>query len=520
MVFRPSAYGGLSFSARTGLAALSAFFLFAAAPGIWQFSPLVWIGLVPLFAALDGCGRKRAFALGFVFGLVLNLLLVYWVVVALHRFGGLPYPAAVLVLVLLAAYMALYPALFALFTAIAPPSLLPVLAPAAWVGLDWLRSILLTGFPWMDLGYDLYRQPQMIQVSSLLGHHAVTFAIVTVNAAVYRFLRRRKAATASRGEAAAMAVAAAVMLAFIIGNVLAGNAIEKKIAAAPKKRIAIVQGNIPQDEKWDPAFQEKTLVKYLRLSLGTVGESPEIIVWPETALPFYPLESPMWRTVEEKLLVPAGVTLVTGAPHRENGASGPRYYNSAFVAGPTGIRGRYDKQHLVPFGEYVPLRRLLFFLSPVVDAIGDFTAGAGGDPLPCKGLRIGVLICFETIFPELAAERTRKGGDMLVDLTNDAWYGMTSAPWQDLAMAVFRAVECRRSMARAANTGFSAFIDPAGRMYRVSPLFAPYAAVHDLPVMKTKSFVVFGHGGRFGPACFLAALAVALAAGRKNRNDA
>jgi apolipoprotein N-acyltransferase len=308
----------------------------------------------------------------------------------------------------------------------------------------------------------------------------------------------------------------AALVLFTAANLVEKRDVDREIAAAARKKVAVVQGDIPQDEKWDPAFQEKTLKKYLDLSRRALAEGPEIVVWPETALPFYPLESPLWRMLNERLTVPARVVLVTGAPHRETGPSGPRYHNSAFAAGPSGVLGRYDKQHLVPFGEYVPLRRLLFFLSPVVDSIGDFTPGTDGAPLACNGLRIGVLICFETIFPELAAERTRKGADLLVDLTNDAWYGMTSAPWQDLAMAVFRAVECRRAVARAANTGFSGFIDPAGRIHRRSPLFAPYVAVRGVALMKTRTFMVFGPGRFFGPACMLAVLA-ALAAGLRRR---
>jgi len=499
-------------------AILAALILWLAAPGIRQATFLVWVGLVPLFFALRGASSREALITGFTFGLLFNLLLIYWVVVAMHRFGGMPVPAAILALFFLASYLALFPAIFSLL--ISRPrngAILLFLAPAAWVGLDSLRAILFTGFPWMDLAYDLYRQPFLIQVSELFGHHLVTFIIVLSNFLLYGVISARISDRPSPIMPRHRLIATLAISGFLILNLFSYRTAARVAAAAPRKKIAIVQGNIPQDQKWRPEFQRKTISAYLRMSLAAVKEGPELIVWPETAMPFYPRESPLWQLVSEALLKPSGIPLVSGAPHREKKGAIHRYYNSAFVADGRGIRGRYDKEHLVPFGEYVPLRKLLFFLSPVVDSIGDFASGTNGAPLSCGPNRLGLLICFETIFPELAARRVSQGSDLLIDLTNDAWYGRTSAPWQDLAMAVFRAVETRRSMARAANTGFSAFIDPLGRLHEVSPLFVPWWRVASLPIMKTRTVMVFYGGRFFGIFCLLATVICLAAEWRRKR---
>ncbi len=492
------------------LAAASAVTIWAAAPGLWQVPALVWIGLLPLMAAISRKRGRAAFGIGFLFGLIFNLLLIYWVVVAMHRFGGMSFATAALALILLASYLALFPALFCLFVARARSSpWLVLLAPTVWVGLDWLRGVLLTGFPWMDLAYDLYRQPKLIQAASFFGHQLITFVIVLVNFIILELITsRRRHGSVFQRTVIPMLVAATIVLVFSGINLGSYHHTRKLIAAAPTKKVAIVQGNIPQDEKWRPQFQQKTLATYIKMSLTAAKKQPQLIVWPETAMPGYPRESGLWQLAMDALISPTGIPVVFGAPHREKKDGRIDYFNSAFIADATGITGRYDKEHLVPFGEYVPLRRMLFFLSPIVDSIGDFTAGSNGRPLTCGTIRLGLLICFETIFPDLVVKRVTSGSDLLIDLTNDAWYGRTSAPWQDLAMATFRAVENRRSLARAANTGFSGFVDPLGRSHKISPLFKPYVAVYPLPLLRTKSIMTFYGGHFFGVLCFIAGLVI------------
>jgi apolipoprotein N-acyltransferase len=190
-----------------------------------------------------------------------------------------------------------------------------------------------------------------------------------------------------------------------------------------------------------------------------------------------------------------GACLLTGVPYAEGAAGGnpveDRYYNSAILLGPDGgVNGRYDKQHLVPFGEYIPFRKYLPFVGPLVESMGDFTPGSTQRPLACQTAGIGVLICFESIFPDLSRKWTENGANMLVNITNDAWFGRSSAPWQHFSMAVFRAVETRRSLARAANTGVSGFIDPVGRISASLPLFETGYLTGDLPICSEQTFYV------------------------------
>ncbi len=235
---------------------------------------------------------------------------------------------------------------------------------------------------------------------------------------------------------------------------------------------AIIQGNIDQSIKWDPEYQEKTINRYLRLTHSSYGFNPQIIVWPETALPFFFQDKTAFSDRVSMISKESGALFIFGSPayRWENGIR--RYYNRAYALSPDNLMaGYYDKVHLVPFGEYVPLKQVLSFVNRLVPAAGDFEPGDRIVPLNHDNLSMGILICFEAIFPELARAHVMKGANILVNLTNDAWFGMTSAPYQHLSMAIFRAVENRRPLIRAANTGFSAAIGTAGDIRAISPLF-------------------------------------------------
>jgi apolipoprotein N-acyltransferase len=295
--------------------------------------------------------------------------------------------------------------------------------------------------------------------------------------------------------------------------------IGQKILVSDTMRIGVVQGNIAQDLKWSPEMQKEILANYVGQSQGLKKKDhPLLVVWPETALPFYPTAHPLLQSVRD-LAVQGQISLLAGAPWFEEDSSngaGPgdagvksggsgqalrRYYNSALLFDASGkIVDKYFKSHLVPFGEYVPLKKFLPFLAPVVEAVGDFSSGTIQRPLTCQNARIGVLICFESIFPEIARKWVGVKANVLVNLTNDAWYGRSSAPYHSLAMTVLRAVETRRSLVRAANTGFSGFIDPLGRVRMVSPLFESWAESADVVLMDEETlFVRWGY--LFAPLC-------------------
>ncbi|MCX5852931.1 MAG: apolipoprotein N-acyltransferase [Deltaproteobacteria bacterium] len=245
-------------------------------------------------------------------------------------------------------------------------------------------------------------------------------------------------------------------------------------AGAKSLDIALVQGNIDQSIKWNPNYQNETLNIYRDLSLEASARRPgtKLIVWPETAAPFF------FQNIDEKHREILSITertnsyLLFGNPRYEGNYGSYVLKNSAYMVSPVGeIAGRYDKVHLVPFGEYVPLKGLLFFVDKLVAGIGDFKAGAGFALIAINGDRIGVLICYEGIFPEISREYRLAGAGLLVNLTNDAWYGRTSAPYQHLTMVQFRAVENRLYIVRAANTGISAIIGPDGAIKAQTSIF-------------------------------------------------
>jgi apolipoprotein N-acyltransferase len=511
------------------LALLTSALLLSASPGIITLPQLAWLALVPLFWSLKNQPPRKAALLGLICGLAYYLPLLYWIVIVLATHGQVPLPIAVLALVLLALYMSGYLALFAFLCAKTGPRLsLLVFAPACWVALDLLRGLLFTGFPWMDLAYTQYNLPPLIQVADLAGHHGLTFLLVLANVLLFTLaasLVRRKATS----PPAIIAVAAALLLMASGYNLWRMQTMPTALAQAEQMEAAVAQGNIPQDQKWQPAFQRETVDTYLRLSQELfAAKKPQLVVWPETALPFYPYEHPLFLRLHSELTRPYRTFLLTGAPHREKVSPDEpiTYANSAFLLSPDGlVVGRYDKQHLVPFGEYIPLRWLLGFASPLVETLGAFTPGQSNTPLSCENSRIGVLICFESIFPEISRRQATAGANLLVTVTNDAWFGRSSAPWQHLAMGVFRAVETRKTLVRAANTGISAFIDPLGRIQGASPLFAEYA--RSQPVALLNGLTCYVRWGYLFPwGCLFLTLAglwrcyASRTGNRKKRDDA
>jgi apolipoprotein N-acyltransferase len=285
----------------------------------------------------------------------------------------------------------------------------------------------------------------------------------------------------------------------------------------PAMPVAAVQGSIPQDRKWEPEYQEVTLDIYERLSAQALkeqagtGRGPVagggLVVWPETATPFYfqlsgPLAHRVCATARQLKSV-----LLFGSPSYRNGESGRReHFNSAYMISPDGVvSGRYDKVHLVPFGEYLPWGRLTSWARGLLPSAGDFSSGTGSSPLSWQDLRVGVLICFESIFPSLGRETVLKGANLLAVITNDAWFGRTGAPYQHEAMAVFRAVETRRWVVRAANTGVSSVITPWGERVETTSLFEPGFAGAVLRLRSGTTFFV-----RYGEHWFLGVCLLAI----------
>ena len=472
-------------------AIISGLLLTAAFPNV-GISSMAWFALVPLLITLRELTPQEAFRTGFVAGLAHYLTLLYWVVFTMRTYGFLPWWQCVSLLVLLAAYLALYPGCFALILAhhCRKPVHLVLLAPVLWVALEYMRSLLLTGFPWGIVGYSQFNRLHIIQISDMFGVYGISFLVVLCNAAVYVLLLA-VAGKKWRGYPVDKPLALMVMglpLLLIGLGLVYGNrrieAMDAAIAGASSYRVAVVQGNIDQARKWDPAFQISTTKKYVDLTLAAATSRPDLVVWPETATPFYFEASPKLTRLVTDAVQQTGVYLLVGSPSAQEQPGRQVYYNSAYLVAPDGrATGRYDKVHLVPFGEYVPLKSLLSFVGKMVAQVGDFSSGEKGRTLAWGQDRppIGVQICFEIIFPELSRSLVKNGAGVLVNLTNDAWFGKSSAATQHFSMAVFRAVENRRSLVRCANTGISGFVDPAGRIVAQTALFEDAVVVQTVP---------------------------------------
>jgi apolipoprotein N-acyltransferase len=240
-------------------------------------------------------------------------------------------------------------------------------------------------------------------------------------------------------------------------------------APAGEVRVGVVQGNIDQAQKWDPAFRQATVETYVSLTrdLAAARGGIDLVLWPETAIPLLVQEASPERDVLERFAAEIGVPILFGAPAYEQRGQRTESRNAVFLLDADGrFVGRYDKVHLVPFGEYIPLGRFFPFVTKLVQGVGDFTAGPGATPLVAPGRlpSLGPLICFEVIFPSLAAEHARRGAQLLTVVTNDGWFGHTPGPYQHLAFAAWRAAETGLPLVRAANTGVSAAFDGRGRL--------------------------------------------------------
>jgi len=436
-----------------------------------DLSFLAWIALIPLLIALEGQSARSAFKLGFISGLIAYAGLLYWVIIVMGVYGHLPLFASIPLWLLLSAWLALFYGVATWATTLGEHFGIKsaLLFPLAWVGADYLRSMLLTGFPWSMLGHSQYRLLPLIQVADITGVYGITALIVLANVVLYRIIR------ALSGTGIPYPAKSAVILALSLTGTLGYGffRLNTPQPAAPHFRVALIQGNIDQAVKWSPAFREATLDIYSNLSRQAVSQQPaDLIVWPESAAPFFFQENSSASERIRDLTRELKTGLLFGSPAAEMREGRYTNLNSAFLLAPDGTTvGRSDKMHLVPFGEYVPLAKLLPFVHKLVHGIGDFAPGREMQPLTIGTTPLGILVCYEAIFPELARASVNGGSRVLINITNDAWFGHSSAPYQHLSMATFRAIETRTPLIRAANTGITSIIDQNGHIKGMTPLF-------------------------------------------------
>jgi len=451
-------------------AAASGIVLALAFPAV-DWSPLAWIGLVPLLWLALGRGVGVAFRTGWIGGVAFFLVTLYWLAATIGTYTNLSPLVSVGPLLLLCAVLAVF---FGLFTAGCEWARLrgielALVAPPLWVVLEWIRTYILGGFPWVALGYSQYRTTYLIQFAEFTGVYGVSALVVLVNVIVYRAFRRWQDGEAP-GTGGMLALTGLLMLLVAWGFWRVHD-----LAAAPaigSLRVGFVQGNVAQDVKWDPAYQEATLDRYAALTEQAVGDGAELVVWPETAAPFFFQDDSALRDRVTALARRHRVWLLVGTPAFSYGDGGLLLHNRVYLVTPDGTADQYyDKIQLVPFGEYVPLARLFFFVHKVVEGIGEFRAGTGPVVFTTPRGSFGTLICYEGIFPGLTRRFIDQGADFLINITNDAWFGRTSAPYQHLAMVTLRAIENRVPIVRVANTGFSAMVEPDGRIRWRTELF-------------------------------------------------
>lgn len=423
--------------------------------------PVAYVALVPLLCSLNSSNLYKSFLAGTLTGITGYLGIIYWVVVAMNRYGGLDIFTSISIMLLLVLYVSFYIGVFCysicfLESRLSVPFFLS--APCVWVLLEYIRDFLLTGFPWALIAYSQYNFLPFIQITSITGVYFISFMVVSINC-ILQFLWTKKRIP--------IIYTIIVGILFLLSLLYGFNRLRTEDNVR-MLNTSIIQGNFSQDIKWDDSSKAKTIKKYYQLTLEN-SKDTHLVIWPETAMPF------AFNTGKEisdliRLLPSIMKTnLLFGTVYRDDAG---RYYNSAYILNEAGeTAGIYNKVHLVPFGEYTPLLDYIPFLSKITAAGGNFTAGSSHEPIKTTIGDIGVLICFEGIFPKISNETVRKGAQVLVNITNDAWYDRTSAPFQHLSFYVFRAIETDRYLLRSANTGISAIIDPRGRIKEKTPIF-------------------------------------------------
>ena len=470
-----------------GLALLSGALLALSFPK-FGYPAFAWIALVPLLIAISHPAQAghdarslRAFLLGLITGVTYFVGTTYWTGEVLRQFGGVPVPVALLAMLLLALYLALFPA----FTALIAARLIAragqralFVAPAVWVAAEYLRGYLLGGFPWVPLGNSQVTVLPIAQLASVTGVYGLSGLVAFVSASLaYAVVSMGRARIA--GFAAA-ALAVGVVAAWGLVRIGDGRLVREGTAI----RIGLIQGNIAQEDKWNPREARRIFTTYIAMTRDAVRRGAEFVIWPESSTPFMFEEDEVGEAIVRDLARELQVPILFGSDQIDRSGDAIRLYNAAFLITPEGETGAvYRKIHLVPFGEYIPFKNLLYFVSPLVERLTDFAPGTSMVMLPVGGHQVNTAICYEVVYPSLIREAVLGGSQLLTTITNDGWYGYSSAPYQHFELASMRAIEQGRYLARAANTGISGIVDPYGRIVQRSAIFEEVGLVGEARIL-------------------------------------
>ncbi len=485
-------------------------------PG-WGLTFVAWFALVPFLVALRGATVGVGCVLGLLWGSAAIWGVGYWVPQAFAEYYLQPLWFGIVFalgasVVFAGSYTAGFAATSCWLSTRVQGATRVVLTALAWVAWELARAQLLTGDPWLLLGYALVPSTTFIQSADLGGVYLLSFIVVLTNAALAEALH-------ARGRPGAVVAALAPAMVVLAAAATYGVARQATLVLPPPSdTVTIVQGNNDLGTQWREEFHGKGLNEYLRMTFEAAERSrPSLIVWPESAVTFFLAHEPRFRRGIARVLDTVGADLLVGGPHHEGGdRAQPSYYNSAFHVRRDGtITGRYDKRHLLPFAEYFPLRTIEF-LRRRFERVRYFTPGDGPVTLETKLGPVAPVICFEGIFPEIVRVPMTRGATLLVNLSNDAWLGRGPGAAQHLAMVTLRAVEHRVWLVRATTSGISAFVDPMGRERGRTPMFE--TAVLEQRVAPIDIETVYErYGDAFAYACLAVLIAAALVLARRRR---
>ncbi len=480
-----------------GLAFLSAI-LFVLSYPPFKTGFLSFVSLVPFFSGLKGQRSQAAFKIAYAAGLLCHLGLFYWL-------SMIHWSAMILLVLFLSLFWGItgmgvawlyprYPLLFYLGF------------PCYWILYEYCFSLTDLAFPWISLGYSLVYFPPLIQIAEWGGVYLVSLFIVLVNLGFFFIIEEWK------NKKKVFLVAGLISLGLLV-SIVYGFWVIPRARGSESLRVGLIQGNIDQDQKWENSFIDSVITIHENLSEKSLEKLPELLVWPETAAPCYLLRHPHYLVRMQAFNRRGNVPLLLGAvdfDYVEDSHPRYQYYNSSLYFKPASPEiEKYNKMMLVPFGERIPFVESIPFIKEIlrnseayspdefkalqilkrlVSASANFKAGSEFKQFSVDGKIFPALICYEIIFPNFVRQFVKRGSDFLVNITNDGWYGKTSALYQHAAMAIMRAVENRIGVARAANTGISLLVNPAGEVIRQTEIGQTDFIVEDLPLRKKLTF--------------------------------
>jgi apolipoprotein N-acyltransferase len=451
------------------LALLSSSLLVASFPK-FDLGFLAWVGLLPLLVTINEKSLKYSFLLSFASGIVFFLGIFSWILVVpkytlIHH---------LLLAIYLGSYFGVFGLIFSFISGRSGKTFALFGVPFIWVSLEYIRSNLsFLALPWGLLGHSQYQYPLVVQIASFAGTYSISFLIVMVNCALTVIIlpllyRSEKHALFSNKGRKSFVIATASLVVFTL---IYGKLIMSQKVIGKEIKVSVVQGNIEQAKKWDPVYAQEIMQTYARLTQEASKDQPAIIIWPETATPGLITQDPSLHTEVKKIAKETSAYLIIGsAQHQKFKGEGEKrykYFNSAFLIHPDFQvlrHQRYHKIHLFPFGEYLPYKETLPWSLINVRESGNYAPGKEWTVFNLPESRFAVTICWENIFPDLFRQFVKRGAQFMVNITNEAHFGRTAAPYQLAAISVFRAVENRVFVVRCANTGISCIIDPHGRI--------------------------------------------------------